>query len=106
MAPFSTLLIKISLYFQSFPIKAQFEWRPLYTIDIDSDSGSSIQVTVNKPWYGDYGLYDHFHEEIQERRIRLVPNFMFGLTQEVLDQMYGDPQHIPSTGIISDSTGQ
>ena len=35
---------------------------------------------------------------------RLVPNFMFGVSQHFLSRMYGGPDTIPSNGIFSQST--
>lgn len=84
-------------------MKAQFEWRPEYTIDIDVTD--NVVMVINKPWYGDYGLYNFFHGEVEDNTIRLIPNFMFGLTQEVLDILYSGPEYIPSSGILSHSTG-
>ena len=36
---------------------------------------------------------------------RLVPNFMFGVTPELLARMYAGPEQIPAIGIITDTTG-
>ena len=36
---------------------------------------------------------------------RLVPNFMFGVTPELLGRMYSGPEQIPAIGIITDTTG-
>ena len=36
---------------------------------------------------------------------RLLPTFMFGLTADLLHQMYGGPHNIPTRGLITSSTG-
>jgi len=89
----------------TFPIHATFEWRQEYSVEIQrDDEDNSIIAKVHKPWYGFYGLYDHFHEEVDERIVRLVPNFLFGLPQYRVDHMIGGADQVPSRGILTDDT--
>ena len=69
-------------------------------------STEKIEVKINKPWYGDFGLYNHFHQETQGNTVRIVPNFMFGLSQDKLIQMYQGAENVPASGILSKSTGE
>ena len=34
--------------------------------------GSEVTIDVEVPWYGKYGLYNHFHDETKGRTIRWV----------------------------------
>ena len=67
--------------------------------------GDGLVVKNSHPWYASWGLYNHFHSKTHERTIRFLPNFMFGVPQEVLDQMYGGPEKIPTIGMMTESPG-
>jgi len=96
---------KLSFLDLTFPIHATFEWRRDYSVEIQKDSADdTFTARVHKPWYGFYGLYDHFHVEVEESVVRLVPNFLFGLPQYRVDHMIGGADKVPSRGILTDNT--
>jgi len=100
--------MQLSITNLTFPIHAEFEWRPEYSVEIERNVGDNLglSVALNKPWYGEFGLYNHFHHQIDGLTLRLIPSFMFGVPQHVLDKMYGGSANIPSNGILSSSTDQ
>ena len=90
--------------FQTFPLNAVFEWRSEYKTELRKVQGL-IEVVQDHPWYGSWGLYNHYSVEQEKLIVRFLPNFMFGVPQAVLDQLYGGPENIPTIGMMTESPG-
>ena len=65
----------------------------------------ALKLEVERPWYGLLGLYNHLDHQVDGLTVRVVPTFMFGLTPDVLDTLYGGPDNIPTRGMITATTG-
>ncbi|QQP51199.1 Uncharacterized protein FKW44_012472, partial [Caligus rogercresseyi] len=37
---------------------------------------------------------------IDPQRLRILPKFMFGIDEEILDSLYGGPEKMPITGFL------
>ena len=86
-------------------MKAEFEWREEYKIEIQRSGEKMLSVVNSHPWYSKLGLYNHYHAEVQGLTIRFLPNFMFGTPQHMLDKLYGGPEGIPTIGMMTGSPG-
>ncbi len=95
-----------------------FEWREDYSISVgassappkESSSPSDEPLSVSRyapPWSAsDWGIYNHFVASVTNGNVvRVVPRFLFGLTKETVDEMYGaDVDNFPIIGIFTSST--
>ena len=64
----------------------------------------ALELEVERPWYGLLGLYNHLDHQVDGLTVRVVPTFMFGLTPDVLDSLYGGPDNIPTRGMMTMTT--
>jgi len=96
---------QMSIANMSFPVQGQFEWRSEYRMEIHRTGDMQLNVVSAHPWYGNMGLYNHYHSEVENLTVRLLPNFMFGVPQYILDQLYGGPEGIPTIGMVTSSPG-
>ena len=94
------------IIFQTFPLKGEFEWREEYKFEIQKTKEGQLKVVNDHPWYGEMGLYNHYHEEVSGLTVRFLPNFMFGSPQFILDKLYGGPEGIPTIGMMTGSPGR
>merc|ERR1711953_37478 len=98
---------RLSLANLTFPLHGKFEWRPEYRVLISRQEEvepGGLVVEVERPWYGLLGLYNHLDHQVAGRTVRLVPTFMFGLTGDLLDSLYGGPDKIPTRGMLTATT--
>ena len=51
-----------------------FQFCLFNSVEIERKVGenSELSVALNKPWYGDFGLYNHFHQQIDGLTLRSV----------------------------------
>ena len=57
------------------------------------------------------GMNKHFHTKISERRIHILPSFLFGISTETIEHIYGDKigkeylvSRLPIAGLFTNST--
>merc|ERR1711874_267029 len=98
---------RLSLANMTFPLVGQFEWRPEYRVLIsrhEEVEPPALELEVERPWYGLLGLYNHLDHQVAGLTLRIVPTFMFGLTGDVLEALYGGPDNIPTRGMLTATT--
>ena len=84
--------------FQSLPASAVFEWRSDYQADLVETKEGDLEVVIRHP-VASVGLYHHYNVKVESgKHVIFTPVFMFGVQQQVLDQMYGGPDGIPTIG--------
>ena len=78
-----------------------WRWRGLGTVCW----GSTITLIIR--WRGgQWGEPDQSSSlDLTLHLSRLVPTFMFGLTGDLLDSLYGGPDKIPTRGMLTATTG-
>ncbi len=85
------------------------EWRSDYEVHLTKKSPSELSVGRLAPPAGDYGIYDHFvaesaTDEDSGPTVRIVPRFLFGLSYDTIEEMYGkDVSKFPVIGVFTSS---
>ncbi|XP_040573689.1 uncharacterized protein [Lepeophtheirus salmonis] len=81
-----------------------FEWRSHYNVVVYDNPPEPRRAYVESSWLDKFGIYDHLIVEIIENnRLRIVPKFMFGIDQEILDELYKGPEKMPIIGYFGSS---
>ena len=89
---------RLSLENLSLPASAVFEWRSDYQADLVETKEGDLEVVIRHP-VASVGLYHHYNVKVESgKHVIFTPVFMFGVQQQVLDQMYGGPDGIPTIG--------
>merc|ERR1711915_122489 len=98
---------RLSLDKLKLPIKATLEWREEYNTEIFLNEQGDLLYKDERPWYGSYGLYNHYYIETKDegQTLRFMPTFMFGAKKEVIDKLYDGPDAAPMIGIVSSTPG-
>ena len=83
-----------------FPLTASLEWRPAYSVVISRSWWTgAVAVEERHPWYSHYGIYSHYHVQVEGGTVRFVPNFMFGLSLDWILRLYPlGAEEMPITG--------
>ena len=55
------------------------------------------------PWCGSWGIYKHFHTQIEGSTVRFIPSFVFGAPQLVIDWLYGVADGVPVAGMFTET---
>jgi len=95
------------------------EWRPEYKIHVSqyqenqNKLSASIEVPSEYPLLGfsNWGIYKHFETHVvSDKTIRIVPRFLFGLSHEAIESIYGDKSgqedivsRLPIVGVFTNS---
>ena len=96
---------RLSLENLSLPASAVFEWRSDYQADLVETKEGDLEVVIRHP-VASIGLYHHYNVKVESgKHVIFTPVFMFGVQQQVLDQMYGGPDGIPTIGMLAESPG-
>jgi len=96
---------RLSLENLSLPASAVFEWRSDYQADLVETKEGDLEVVIRHP-VASIGLYHHYNVKVElGKHVIFTPVFMFGVQQQVLDQMYGGPDGIPTIGMMAESPG-
>ena len=91
--------------FQSLPASAVFEWRSDYQADLVETKEGDLEVVIRHP-VASIGLYHHYNVKVESgKHVIFTPVFMFGVQQQVLDEMYGGPDGIPTIGMLAEAPG-
>merc|ERR1712123_413888 len=95
---------QISVQHMELPVPAVLEWRQEYSSRLEEEGGKLL-VKHSHPWYSKFGIYNHFHTQVEGSTVRFIPDFMFGAPQSVLDNLYGGAGGIPVGGMVTESIG-
>merc|ERR1712168_1112345 len=86
------------------PVRVGFERRPDQLCVIARGPDGQLEVTPDSG--GHQGIYDHYRVETRGSTVRFIPNFMFGVSHEVVDHLYpGGPEEFPISGMLTKTTG-
>ena len=87
------------------------KWMPKYEINVNQlQKHNKLSIMVEE-YDTTWDINKQFQTIVSERKIRIVPRFLFGISTETIEQIYGDKtgkeylvSRLPIAGVFTNST--